>query len=261
MKLAELNKAIDELNSSASKMGDRYQEVGLACLQHLKDHGDIGPCNRLYLGMPKSTKSLAMGRWLILYGALKINGDRTTNKAQPMIFDKSKETDMDGAMAEKWWEAAPDRHITDEIDLQVAIKSLLNRLKDKRIIVGGVRKSPGEVETAVRTMASLVGLPVQNFHVDAETGKASVADSGKVGDIKPVEVPEEVKAAAKKVVDAASKGTTAPKADSKKPGVQQGETDMVTSATGRMRSKAEKPGTAGRQQPRTQSSRARAHAV
>lgn len=211
MTLKELNKAIDDVNGRAAKLGDEYQTVGLACLQHLADHGDIGPCNRLYNGMPKSSRRLAMGQWMMAHGQLKVNADRPTQQNSPMVFDKTKEMKLEAAAAIKWWEFAPERALDEVFDLQTAIKSILNRAKGKKIKIGGEFHSAGETAVALRTMCSLVGLKVGAVKVDEVTHKAEVMDDdGKVGDVKPAEVPKEVQDAAKAVVDAAAKGQPMP---------------------------------------------------
>lgn len=205
MKLNELNKAIDDLNTSASKQADRYQEVGLACLQHLLDSGDIGPCNRLYLGMPKSQRRLAMGTWMLKHAGLKINPAKDTRDTMPFAFNKAKATNMDTATSEKWWDSVKEREVTTEVDIQVAIKQMLNRCKDKTILIGGVRHAPGEAEVALRTMCSLVGLSVGQIKV-TDDGKAHIGDATDMPKKPEAEVPPEVKDQVKDMVDAAAKG-------------------------------------------------------
>lgn len=223
MKLNELNKAIDDLNSSASKLGERYQEVGLLCLAHVVAHGDVGPCNRLYLGMPKSSRGLAMGQWLVKYGPLKINGDRGTQATMPMVFDKSKAADIEGATATKWWTTAPERSITDTFDLQVAIQRLLQQCKGKKIKIGGIEK-PHEAEQALRTMSALVGLKVEPMHVgkdgkmtdepvEDEAGTPATTADPAVAKV----VEQAVQAAVVPAVKAAAKETAQAKAKGDKP--------------------------------------------
>lgn len=212
MKLNELNKAIDDLNTQAGKLGERYQEVGLLCLEHLKAHGDVGPCNRLYLGMPKSSRGLAMGQWLVKYGSLKINGDRGTQATMPMVFDKAKATDIEAATATKWWTTAPERSITDTFDLQVAIQRLLQQCKGKKIKIGGIEK-PHEAEQALRTMSALVGLKVEPMHVGKDgkmTDEPEEAEEGTAAttaDPAVKKVVEQAAAAVAPAVKAAAKET------------------------------------------------------
>jgi hypothetical protein len=74
---------------------EEYQEVGLLCLQHLADHGDVGPCNRLQLGMPKGARKLAMGVWFLKHGALVPNTDQGTRDTMPLKFAKDRQTNVD----------------------------------------------------------------------------------------------------------------------------------------------------------------------
>lgn len=199
--VSALNREIDALNGDATKIGDRYQEVGLKCLQHLGDHGDVGPVNRLYLGMPKSSRRLAMAQWFIAHGKLKVNPDRNSVKAMPLVYAKDKEMNMEGATNIKWWEFAPEKQIEDTIDLQVAIKSLLNRVKDKKILFGGVAHDPHEAEVVLRTMAGMVGLKVDPIKVDAK----GIAHTDGAGDAKGVTTPEPEKQPDPKVMASAEK--------------------------------------------------------
>jgi hypothetical protein len=170
--VAELNKAIDALNQNAVKLGESYQEVGLLCLTHLKAHGDVGPVNRLLLGMPKSTRRLAMATWMVAHGALVPNQDQGTRDTMPLRFAKDKETNLDTAAAMKWYEAAPERNISDVFDLQVAIKQLIARAKGKTIKIGGEDKGH-EAKAILSMMAVGVGLPSPFAEEEAKAAEAA----------------------------------------------------------------------------------------
>jgi hypothetical protein len=158
LKLDDLNKQIDALNTSATKLQASYQDVGLMTLAHLAAHGDVGPVNRLVMGMPKGTRKLAMATWMLAHGAIKLNDDRDTRTTMAFKFDKTKKTDVEGAMASPWFDAAPPREISDTFDVQVAFKALLNRCKGKTLLVGG-EPHKHQAETALKAMAAAVGLP------------------------------------------------------------------------------------------------------
>lgn len=158
LSVAELVKRIDHVNGAANKLQAEYQEVGVLCLQHLKAHGDVGPINRLVVGMPKGTRRLAMATWAVAWGALVPNQDQGTRDTMPLRYTKEKETDPEGAEKEMWYEAAPERQITDVFDLQVAVKALLNRAKGKHLKIGGEDK-PHEAHSMLKMLAVGVGLP------------------------------------------------------------------------------------------------------
>lgn len=162
--VTELNKAIDQLNGDASKLQDRYQAVGFQCLQHLDASGDVGPVNRLLVGMPKGQRRLAMATWMVKYAKLQPNPAKDMVKTMPLAFAKGKENDLEGAAAEKWWDTLQERSIDTVFDLQVAIKSLLNRCKGKTLMIGGESR-PHEAEAILRSMAAGVGLPVDDLKV------------------------------------------------------------------------------------------------
>jgi len=156
--LQTLLKKIDTLNDKAKAIQSEYQAVGVECLQHLSDHGDIGPVNRLYVGMPKGTRKTAMASWLMAHGALKVNTDKGTKETSPMAFDKNKKTDPEAAKADPWQDHAPERDIADTFDLQVALKSLLNRAQGKHLLIGG-KAADEEGMALLRMLATGAGLP------------------------------------------------------------------------------------------------------
>jgi hypothetical protein len=180
LNVAELNKRIDDLNKSAQKMGDDYQDVGVMCLQHLLDHGDVGPINRLILGMPKSTRRLAMATWAVAHGALVPNTDQGTRDTMPLRYTKEKKTDVKAAAAMKWWEAAPERNISDVFDLQVAVKQLLARAKGKKLQIGG-QDRPHEGLAILNMLATGVGLAVEAPKVDKPATDGDVAPGTDAG--------------------------------------------------------------------------------
>ena len=201
LSVAELNKAIDTLNQSAAKLGDSYQEVGLLCLTHLKDHGDVGPVNRLIVGMPKSTRRLAMATWMVAHGALVPNQDQGTRDTMPLRYTKEKKTDLEAAATMKWWEAAPERNISDVFDLQVAIKQLIARAKGKNLQIAGVAK-PHEAHAVLNMMAAGVGLSAPFDEKGESTdGKPEAPAQAPAG------APAAVAAAAGKGVQAEGPGT------------------------------------------------------
>lgn len=206
----ELNKRIDALNTKAQGIMVEYQEVGLLCLQHLADHGDVGPVNRMYNGMPKGARRNAMGVWFMKYGSLEVNQDAGTKAAMPMRYTKQRQTDIEAATAKMWWDEIPERHISEIFDLRVAVQSLLNRAKGKTLKIGGEDK-PHEAHSMLKMLAVGVGLP--NPYADEEAKAAEAAAK---------QATEAAAATAKDAVSAAVPATAAAptKAQADKPAVK-----------------------------------------
>lgn len=153
---SELNARIDRWGKRGQKWAQEGQELALSCLQHLADHGDIGFCNRLYLSMPKGTKSSAMASWLLTYGQLEANTDKATKASAPFKFSREKATDVEGAAADPWFEHKPEPSADQVFDLQKALAAVLRKaskashvehselLEGLMALVGGENDSPVE---------------------------------------------------------------------------------------------------------------------
>lgn len=136
--VAELNKAIDSWGKRVSKWVKEGQLLGLSALQRLKDHGDIGPANRLYLAMPKGTKSGSMAAWLLEFTCLIANtgGDA---KAKPFLYSKERAeklgtpANMDGAARKPWQDCGKQEESPAAIDVLDAIRALVKRLEGKTL--------------------------------------------------------------------------------------------------------------------------------
>ena len=136
--VAELNKAIDSWGKRASRWVKDGQLLGLSALQRLKDHGDIGPANRLYMTMPKGTKSGSMAAWLLEFSALIANtgGDA---KTKPFTYSRERAeklgspANMEGAARKPWQDCGKQEEGPATIDVLQAINALIKRLEGKEL--------------------------------------------------------------------------------------------------------------------------------
>lgn len=122
---ADLNKAIDAWGSKGKKWVEEGQRLSIQALTVLKDTGDIGPVNRLIVVMPKGTKKTSMFEYLLAFGSLKANDDKTTQKDKPVVYAKDKPVDLTGAAQKPWFEFSPDPEVLEVFDLQKAIAALI----------------------------------------------------------------------------------------------------------------------------------------
>lgn len=167
--IAALNKGIDALCKDANDMQTRIGEIGIQCLMHLAKSGDIGPANRLMVGLPKGVRRNALGSWLLTHGALEVNADAGTKKAQPVKFAKGKVTNVEAAMADPWYSHQPEKPLDTVFDLQRAIHVMLTRAKGKTITVHGKELSAVDATDRLKALAAMVG---ETFEAEPTAAKA-----------------------------------------------------------------------------------------
>lgn len=154
---AELVKAIDKVCKLSQSLQDQIQVVGVQALMHLAAHGDVGPVNRLFVGLGKGTRRSALGSWLMAHGALVPNDSMDTRKTAPLKFSKDKATLPEAAMADPWFDHLPEKEITDVFDLQKAIHAILGKCAGKQIKVGGKVLDKDVAVDALKALAVLGG--------------------------------------------------------------------------------------------------------
>lgn len=164
---SELGKAIDVWAKRGTKWTQDGQMLGLSALTRLAEFGDIGYVNRLYLAMPKGTKSSAMASWFLTYGSLRANEDKNSKADKPFLFDKEKETSVAGAEADPWFMHKPEPDADQVFDLQKALMAVLKKAgnaahvahgdligKIEAILAEGTPESEKEVEDEVEESLS-----------------------------------------------------------------------------------------------------------
>lgn len=145
---AELVKSIDAWGKRGVAWAKDGQVIALSCLKQLADHGDVGFVNRLYLSMPKGTKSSAMASWLLTHGALVANTDRATKATKPFAYTKDKQTDLAAASADPWFDHKPEPAADAVFDLQKALVQVLKKANGKELVhaelLEGIRALVGD---------------------------------------------------------------------------------------------------------------------
>ena len=128
MEVKVLNRKIDALGKVNAKVRDEIQALGLVCLMHVEQHGDVTPLNRLYNVLIK-TQHQAFAEWAFSFGKVSKNLDKKTKDALPLAFDKSKKTDIEAATAKPWFDFADDKAkaTAKAFDFQQAVMQLLKK--------------------------------------------------------------------------------------------------------------------------------------
>lgn len=102
-----IGKAIAGITKRGAKLDADIQHCALSILAHVDQHGNITLVNQLYLGMPKGSRKAALTEWLLKFGKVQANtGD--DKKTVPFLFDKTRTTNLDGAIESPWYDFKPD---------------------------------------------------------------------------------------------------------------------------------------------------------
>ncbi len=127
MDIKELTKKIKLLGAANAKIESTIQELGLACLEHLS-HGNNGPICSLF-NVLRRTQHRPFLEWAMAFGQCAKNANKETKGAQPLVYDKSKTTNLVGAMAKSWYEFADSKAeaVAKAFDFQVAVMALLTK--------------------------------------------------------------------------------------------------------------------------------------
>ena len=128
MTIKQLNSKIDALGKRLATAESDIQELGLVCLQHLEDHGDTMPLNRL-VNVLRRGQHQAFVEWSLAFGKVVKNTTKDTMAAQPLSYAKAKTTDIEGAIAKPWFEFADDKAEATKkaFDFQQAVMALLKK--------------------------------------------------------------------------------------------------------------------------------------
>ena len=128
MDIKSLNKRIDALGTANLKVEAEIQAVGLVCLAHTEQHGDTMPMNRLMNAL-RRTQHQAFMEWALAFGKYAKNTDKATKASQPVVYDKSRTTDIEAATAKPWFMFADDKAEAEKkaFDFQAAVMSLLKK--------------------------------------------------------------------------------------------------------------------------------------
>lgn len=156
--LADINKAIDSITKSGAKLDALIQSTAVSVLEHFAEHKDTGLVNRLYLAMPKGSRSTALASWLLAYCAVTPNTDAATKKEQPFRFAKDKQTRPEAGAEDMWYTHKPEKAVDEVFDLQKAMRSLLSKASKAKTLNHG---SAAEL-AALRAAAIAVGIPASD---------------------------------------------------------------------------------------------------
>ena len=153
----ELGKLIDSVTKRGLTRQADIQLAGCSALLRLKEHGDIGYVNRLYKGLVQGDRKAAMVSWLLAYGSLSAN-DKQDKDEKPFVFSKDKETNVEKALADPWFDHKPDPDPDQVIDLQKMLKAVIGKAQKKA--AKGIQVQHMHLLSQVQALLSAPDAPV-----------------------------------------------------------------------------------------------------
>lgn len=131
-----LAKLIISIASAGKKLDGLVQQAGVSALAHLKEHGDIGFVNRLYLALSKGARKSALTSWILAHGSVVANTleDKAT---KPFVYTKDKTTNVEAAAQDPWYSHKPDQKPDQVFDLQKMIVALIAKASKADQLVHG----------------------------------------------------------------------------------------------------------------------------
>ncbi len=131
---AALAKAIKSIAVRGQKLDYDIHVAGTSCLQHIAEHSNTTLLNDLVNALPKGARKHAFVEWALAYGSVRTldranpaDADRIA-KGQVFALDRSKQFDLDGAIANAWYNFMPEPDLLTTFDVHKAVAQLVKRV-------------------------------------------------------------------------------------------------------------------------------------
>lgn len=131
---AALTKVIKSIATRGQKLDHDIHVAGVSCLQHIANHSDTTLLNDLVNALPKGARKHAFVEWALAYGNVSLldkslDGDQDKiAKGQVFKLDRSKSFDLDGAVANAWYNFKPEPDLLTAFDVHKAVSTLVKRV-------------------------------------------------------------------------------------------------------------------------------------
>lgn len=99
---ASVSKSIASIAKRSKQLTSDIHNVGVQCLAHAREHGDITLIDRLYKALGSANAPEAFKAWVKEYSPITWNGDGEV-KLIPSTNKMFKPFDLDGANANPYW--------------------------------------------------------------------------------------------------------------------------------------------------------------
>ncbi|QNO11426.1 hypothetical protein Aristophanes_00002 [Acinetobacter phage Aristophanes] len=131
---AALAKAIKSIAVRGQKLDHDIHVAGVSCLAHIAEHSNTTLLNDLVNALPKGARKHAFVEWALAYGSVRTldranpaDADKIA-KGQVFALDRSKAFDLDGAVANAWWNFKPEADLLSAFDVHKAVAQLVKRV-------------------------------------------------------------------------------------------------------------------------------------
>ena len=132
MNIKQTNAAIANIKITGKALDQCIQEVGLSVLHHVCENREASLAIKLMNAMPKGGRRNALIEWFIQFGMIAVNMDKATAKDRPLVFDRDRVTNLDGAAAKPWYTCRPERPAAEVFDVEAQLRQLMKRLENAR---------------------------------------------------------------------------------------------------------------------------------
>ena len=177
-----INAAIAGIKLAGAKLDAKIQDTAVDVLEHFMEHRDTGLVNRLYLAMPKGSRSTALADWLLKFVAVKVNTAKETKAEQPFVFEKDK---VDAMMAEgnlslatstQWFDLKKDKPLDEVFDVKTAFRAMLRKIERSAHVEHFDR-------AALVTLAKAVGIAESDVPTKPSMKAKAVTPEGEVAPV------------------------------------------------------------------------------
>jgi hypothetical protein len=131
--VSAINKAIESIAKRGAKLDHDIQVAAVSCLNHVNEHGDTTVLDKLVLAMPKGARKSALTEWACAFGNVRML-DRSNQHDQNAIEqgrlfakDKTKTFDLDGAIANMWYDFKPEPDLLTTFDAAKMVQAMVKR--------------------------------------------------------------------------------------------------------------------------------------
>lgn len=130
-----IQKAIKSIAVRGAKLDNDIHVAGVSCLQQIADHSNTTLLNELVVALPKGARKTAFVEWALSFGAVRVldkgNEADQADIAKGRVFklDRTKETNIQGAIDNAWYNFKPEGDVLDHFDVNAVVAQLMKKLQ------------------------------------------------------------------------------------------------------------------------------------
>lgn len=128
-----LKSAIEAHGKKRAGIDKETQRLALSAIAVFAQHGNVFYINHLYANMGKGARHKALTEWLLAFGGVKANEDKTTATKTPFVKDAEKTVDMAGAHKTAWYDMAKSPDPVDVVDVLKLTLAVIKKASKKDV--------------------------------------------------------------------------------------------------------------------------------